>query len=372
MTRCDLRRNSPASAFTLVELLVVIAIIGILVALLLPAVQSARESARRSQCVNNLRQIGLAILNFESTTSRLPRIDQVEANNCQTPNNCRGQNLFVQILPFLEESSVFDAADLNNLPRVSSRTGGMIFWPEAAFSDLALTGGTSTVSVYHCPSSQWFSIVEQPLSRHYYANGGGAREGSGPPPGPFTPVSQIPTDTQPALTAPDVYTNGPFSSLRPIRLAQVVDGTSNTFCVGESDWPTRAGTDPFIFPDLTDAEREEFRQRGLPTVWYNAAGSASEDNLIQDTPLIATRVVRYAALPPNAPESFEPPLIEDPTTVSYASSHPGGVQIAFLDAHVEFITDDIESRNQVVDLQNGTIGVFQRLSTHQSEEVINR
>lgn len=93
------------SAFTLVELLVVIAIIGILVALLLPAVQSARESARRTQCTNNLKQLALGVHNFEGVRKTIPNGTGV----CCTP---RGPNWAVAIMPFIELSTTYDALDM--------------------------------------------------------------------------------------------------------------------------------------------------------------------------------------------------------------------------------------------------------------------
>ncbi len=94
------------SAFTLVELLVVIAIIGILVALLLPAVNSAREAARRTQCINNIRQVGLAILNYESANRELPAADR------RTDPPVKSLFSWVTlILPYLEETAVHDTVD---------------------------------------------------------------------------------------------------------------------------------------------------------------------------------------------------------------------------------------------------------------------
>ena len=96
-----------AAGFTLVELLVVIAIIGMLVALLLPAVQAAREAARRAQCQNNLKQIGLAILNYESARKCLPPSAHVDP--VINAPMLRGTGLFVLILPYMEDNAVFDA-----------------------------------------------------------------------------------------------------------------------------------------------------------------------------------------------------------------------------------------------------------------------
>lgn len=92
--------------FTLVELLVVIAIIGILIALLLPAVQSAREAARRMQCSNGLKQIGLALLNYESTHGRFPAGAAVSIPEQCNSLDCRGNPMYVAILPYLELGSI--------------------------------------------------------------------------------------------------------------------------------------------------------------------------------------------------------------------------------------------------------------------------
>ncbi len=129
MLTSRVRRDS-CTAFTLVELLVVIAIIGILVALLLPAVQSAREAARRTQCANNLKQLGLAVLNYESTQNRLPPGSVAEgyfAGRATSqpgsgfPNvldsNHQSLGWIAYVLPFMEQSATYDmisgSMDLN-------------------------------------------------------------------------------------------------------------------------------------------------------------------------------------------------------------------------------------------------------------------
>src|SRR6059058_3563002 len=100
------RPTSRRFAFTLVELLVVIAIIGVLVALLLPAVQAAREAARRMQCSNHMKQIGLGIQNYHDTFNSLPygaRARYVNTTSTTPTNQNWGPNLYVAILPFCEQ-----------------------------------------------------------------------------------------------------------------------------------------------------------------------------------------------------------------------------------------------------------------------------
>ena len=102
------------SGFTLIELLVVIAIIAVLIALLLPAVQAAREAARRAQCTNNLKQLGLAIANYESANKCLPSglIFGIGNGLCTRPgfgNNCQNTPWFVLMLPYIEQAPLYNA-----------------------------------------------------------------------------------------------------------------------------------------------------------------------------------------------------------------------------------------------------------------------
>ena len=131
-------------AFTLIELLVVIAIIAVLIALLLPAVQSAREAARRAQCTNNLKQIGLALHNYESGNNCFP--PSGESTNFNPPSGYAttqfvdgGWNALARILPFMEGNTSFNALNFN------------VDYNEA--TGMNFTGASTVVAVYLCPSS---------------------------------------------------------------------------------------------------------------------------------------------------------------------------------------------------------------------------
>src|SRR5690348_7894779 len=141
-------RTTNWNGFTLVELLVVIAIIGILVALLLPAIQAAREAARRAQCVNNLKQHGLALLNYESAKKCFPAgrhgcIRPYDVGDTRNLGGCAlygppdaaltedGASIFVELLPFLEESALYAKVHPElgglyneNAPYISTLNGG--------------------------------------------------------------------------------------------------------------------------------------------------------------------------------------------------------------------------------------------------------
>ena len=127
--------NHSLRGFTLVELLVVIAIIGVLVALLLPAIQAAREAARRAQCVNNEKQIGLALLNYESVVGAFPAgrhgcdgsTENIKGCELEATIKRSAMSAFVKILPYLEQQALFDR--LMSGSRDLLRAPYEIIWP---------------------------------------------------------------------------------------------------------------------------------------------------------------------------------------------------------------------------------------------------
>src|SRR3954453_4896176 len=145
-------------AFTLVELLVVIAIIGVLVALLLPAVQAAREAARRSQWSNNLKQIGLGFANYESTFRRLPPASHVpwypsgkNQNDFLDLTVPFGPNWAVFLLPFMEQQALYDQAAPSSYPGVAITIGAR---PTNANQNWRVIR-TVDVKGYQCPSDSY-------------------------------------------------------------------------------------------------------------------------------------------------------------------------------------------------------------------------
>ena len=227
--------------FTLIELLVVIAIIAVLISLLLPAVQSAREAVRRAQCVNNLKQIGLALHNYLSVNEAVPPI------TCDPRNPNNGSDLgtdlgdlvhfpyenyspLTRLLPYLELNTVYNSINLGLPVRWG---GGWDQPPTGSAAAYQFTAITTQVAVFMCPSD--------------------------PNPGSITPIisngqQKIPgTFNYPYNTGLDRVTNnwnayGPYyvatdwESYPTIRLANFTDGTSNTAIF--SEWVKGPGIDP--------------------------------------------------------------------------------------------------------------------------------
>jgi len=135
-------------AFTLIELLVVIAIIAVLIALLLPAVQSAREAARRSQCVNNLKQIGLAIHNYHSTHNAIPPSGERGGTaNAVELSHMQSYSMKSRLLPYLEQQQVFNALNFNIFPGPVG-AGGL----RGTGGAMNFTGYMVKINTFLCPS----------------------------------------------------------------------------------------------------------------------------------------------------------------------------------------------------------------------------
>jgi prepilin-type N-terminal cleavage/methylation domain-containing protein len=202
--------------FTLVELLVVIAIIGVLVALLLPAVQAAREAARRMQCTNNLKQIGLAILNYESANKELPPGGLVQANGTY------GHSWWVRILPYCEQGNVYDKFD-----QKMSSSGWLGFTSPHANRDLLRD---VQFPFMYCPSSSLPKLVltdpahsKSNIMSPTYAGVSGATDHT-------TAKNKNPTGGADGR----VSLGGAFIVHRGIPLGEVTDGTTNTMMVAET------------------------------------------------------------------------------------------------------------------------------------------
>ena len=190
------RQPSPSRGFTLIELLVVIAIIAILIALLLPAVQQAREAARRTQCRNNLKQIGLALHNYESTHGVLPPGHVRGAG----PNFPAHLTWGFQLLPYLDQNAVYELIDPTNQYMGGCTPNGGVM--------------ETRVGAYLCPSDTEAEPVLTCFGRiNYVANTG---------------IGHLRKENIPS------HQTGIFYQVSSVRLRDVSDGTSNTVCISET------------------------------------------------------------------------------------------------------------------------------------------
>lgn len=288
------RYRSGSSAFTLVELLVVIAIIGVLVALLLPAVQSAREAARRSQCANNLKQIGLGMHNYADTWTRLPSALMGGFTSAEDDD---GWSWATAILPFVEQQALFNQLNpqgqLLLLPNYFTANQGRV-----------IPGGDTSLKVYKCPSSFLPKIVTASFSI---------------PGGANLPVREhlvgYATNDYKSAGGSCNGDNGPIHKLLErrncCRLAEITDGLSNTLMAGESTYlfgSSRINVWPLWIAGSNDDESVRTNGRTNSPIncgctWATMAQAVNDDCNV--------------------------------------SQHPGGCQFVLCDGSVRFISQNI-------------------------------
>ena len=289
--------------FTLVELLVVIAIIGVLIALLLPAVQAAREAGRRMNCANNLKQIGLAMHMYNNQTGYLP------------PAGLGNVSAFVLVLPYLEQGAKYGRYDFTDSPNFQSSEHNR---------QLIL----QTIPTYVCPSMSLprdvperntLCATESGAASSYGLNMGTGSDAPGatpwttaefdgafakPPPEEDDIVPPQPPPTMPGHTSVDWISNQ--------------DGSSSTFLVGELDY----GLHNFLF--LTCLEKLN-QVRGGHTIWGNAYWGYS-----WGTTFGVYNSDRIVDLGVNAERA------------TWRSDHPNGCNFLMVDGSVHFIQDAVD------------------------------
>ncbi len=312
-----MRARNARPAFTLVELLVVIAIIGILVALLLPAVQAAREAARRMSCTNNLKQVALAFHAYHDTYQRFPRYTY-PANGTTSPagvSHYRGFSAHAMILPYLEQKTVYD----------------QINWFEHWTHSVNTLARRTRIDAFICPSDVSWRGVDRGNCNY-----------------PVSAGSNLAWDVASANR------NGAFSRDSETSMASFLDGTSNSILLGEhlmgDDDNTRytdgdivrgvSWSGATIFPSV--AELNAFGQ-ACKSAMNNHHSHAGREWI---APLMWTTVFNTVA-PPN----HQWPSCQTCSGCGWGDSqgvfparsrHPGGAMHAMADGSVRMITETID------------------------------
>jgi prepilin-type N-terminal cleavage/methylation domain-containing protein/prepilin-type processing-associated H-X9-DG protein len=327
--------------FTLIELLVVISIIAVLIALLLPAVQSAREAARRAQCVNNLKQLALASLNYEQSKGTLPSGSFRPTRSFPGPPTAYGFSVFVALLPELEQLTVYYATNFELCAYSQSAShprGGNI-----------TVAGIGLKSLW-CPSDPDIEHIH-PLDSTFYPTNGSVNAQAHTSYGGNSGAWLIYSDAM--VTS----MTGVISIQNATKLATIKDGQSNTLLFGERAHGVLSVTDQAYYH------------------WWNSGywGDCHFDTMY---PINAH--AKYSSLVDAG--AWWIPL------QAASSFHPGGANFAFCDGSVRFIKESVsswpidESSGEPVGLGwNGSTyewgtaraGVYQALSTRRNKEAVS-
>ena len=300
--------------FTLIELLVAIAIIGVLIALLLPAVQSAREAARRFQCVNNLKQFGIALHNYHDTQGCLPHSRGLSTPGPGYPPTATFSG-YARLLSYLEQVQVFNTINFSLLP--------------ASLENRTTLG--IAVSVFLCPSDPQTQVPPNEAGHNYRFN-----EGSG------ILFTYGPSDAASGANANMPPPDGVFFSVSKIRFADIRDGLSNTAAMAErlkGDFSNAIATPitdllwPKTFPDTPDKAIADCQSIDPTNLTWQGVSNQGSPWLTGSV----SCVVGHANTPNTRSCMFPPGRILNMAS----SAHPGGVNVLLCDGSVRFIKDSI-------------------------------
>jgi prepilin-type N-terminal cleavage/methylation domain-containing protein/prepilin-type processing-associated H-X9-DG protein len=329
--------------FTLIELLVVIAIIAVLIALLLPAVQAAREAARRSQCINNLKQMGLALHNYAGSNGALPP-PKIYAGSCAIPNPGNGLVLnttgFTLMLGFIEQTALSNAYNFSQASNNAAWNGGNSTPVGSAMANTTVVG--TLVASYWCPSDNQPQVVNDtntsPTNTYWRVN---AMRSNYLFCGAATDDYNCPGADQSGL--PNAGSRGAFFTDLSASMADIRDGTSNTFLVGEA--LQGPGTASSVYGPY----------------WGSGTHTAVHGYIAGPT---ASSAYQLAFLP-NGKTGYLYPgptylsIAQLPYAWTFSSRHPGGVNMVMGDGSVRFIKNSI------------SVYVWSGLSTIAAGEIIS-
>ncbi|MEX0728846.1 MAG: DUF1559 domain-containing protein [Planctomycetaceae bacterium] len=322
--RIDRSRTKRRRAFTLIELLVVIAIIAILIALLLPAVQQAREAARRTQCRNNLKQIGLALHNYESSHRVYPpgRLGYPMVFSAQA-----------HILPYVDGANLYNLIDFNTAPNFGI--------PSAPMTQNEIAVRTK-IPLYLCPSD--FGRIN------------GSEMG---------PTNYVATTGDGTGTANSINTgNGIMYSRSSTRFADVIDGMSNTVCFSEQTLgvggkPSSPSGSLPAFPEgevlelsgATPTTDVDCSSAAVTATWSGLRGDKWMNGHYGDT-------MYNHFYPPNSKQWDCGNASHNYGLTAARSRHEGGVSALLCDGSVRFVGENVD------------LGIWRSLATRSGGEVV--
>jgi prepilin-type N-terminal cleavage/methylation domain-containing protein len=324
--------SSKKSGFTLVELLVVIAIIGILVALLLPAVQSAREAARRTQCTNNLKQIGIALHNYHDTFKSFPFGKGPSYAGAAGYARWSSHAL---LLPFMEQIPLHSSIDFRYAPATPGMGGVINFMPAYTNpGNINLVASQTFVQGFLCPSDGSSGGGPWPGQNNYAANQGGWL------------CDRSDTPAAPGDIAPGELQTGVLYYLSQIRMASITDGASNTAAFSER---LRGNGGPNPKRDLFVMANQTSLQATYQTCTATNPNTATpltskwgwswvmgENCCTLYNHVSGPNTISCAGLP------FPGTMTNMAMQVSASSNHPGGVLVLLCDASVRFIPQTVD------------------------------